>query len=144
MFQTSLIAPCGMNCGLCAHHLAMVHDINKYKGVKMPYCPGCRIKKKFCGHIMKKCSFYKNKKIDACFECKRMPCRVLKKLDNRYTEKYHMSMVENNKCIKKCGLKKFLAWQKKKWKCPKCGDIRSCHNEKCYSCDKIKAERGKK
>ncbi|MFA5070299.1 MAG: DUF3795 domain-containing protein [Patescibacteria group bacterium] len=138
-----LISPCGMNCSLCAWYLAMANNTKK-KGVKISYCPGCRIKKKFCGHIMKKCSFYKNKKIDACYECKKMPCRVLKRLDNRYTKKYHMSMIENNKYIKKYGLKKFLAWQKKKWACPKCGELICCHNGLCFKCEINKLKLRKK
>lgn len=34
-----LIAPCGMNCGLCASFLALKNEV-KAKGVKIPYCIG--------------------------------------------------------------------------------------------------------
>lgn len=33
--KKELIAPCGMNCAICACHLAMKHDAHK-KGVKIP------------------------------------------------------------------------------------------------------------
>ena len=39
--REELIAPCGMNCGICSGYLASKYDV-KGKGVKMPYCIGCR------------------------------------------------------------------------------------------------------
>jgi predicted RNA-binding Zn-ribbon protein involved in translation (DUF1610 family) len=35
--------------------------------------------------------------------------------------------------IKEKGIKEFLETQKKKYECPKCGDILSVHNGKCYT-----------
>lgn len=42
-----LIAPCGMNCSLCARYLAMQNDL-KNKGLNKKYCPGCRPRGKNC------------------------------------------------------------------------------------------------
>ena len=138
-----LVAPCGMFCALCSGYLAKKHNV-KTKGVKMPYCSGCRIRNKNCAFIKKRCSFYKNKKLDSCFKCKKMPCLALEKLDKRYQEKFHMSMIENNKYIKKHGLKKFITWQKKKWTCQKCGSFICCHNGLCFKCDINKLKKKEK
>jgi hypothetical protein len=35
-------------------------------------------------------------------------------------------------------MKAFLADQEKKWKCKKCGQMRSCHNGLCIRCDRAK------
>jgi hypothetical protein len=38
--EENLIAPCGMNCGLCVSYLAMKNDLKK-KGFGKSYCSGC-------------------------------------------------------------------------------------------------------
>lgn len=138
-----LIAPCGMNCALCAYYLAEQNKTKKNK-VKIPYCPGCRIKKKICAPIIKHCILLRKGQVKYCFECKKFPCRYLKKLDKRYREHYHMSMIENNKFMKKHGIKKFLAAQKKTWRCPECGGTICCHNGLCFSCDLKKLKKRKR
>lgn len=35
-----LIAPYGMNCGVCISYLTMKYDLNR-KGFKKRYCPEC-------------------------------------------------------------------------------------------------------
>jgi len=47
-----LIAPCGMNCALCASYLALVNDL-KSKGIKISYCTGCRARNKKCAFMKK-------------------------------------------------------------------------------------------
>lgn len=38
--REELIAPCGMNCGLCISYQFKENDLNK-KGFHRTYCPGC-------------------------------------------------------------------------------------------------------
>ena len=138
-----LIAPCGMNCGLCSGYLAYSHHLKKVRG-KIHYCIGCRIRNKQCAFLKGRC---KNKNLingknNYCFSCSFFPCKSLKVIDGRYCQRYNMSMIENLKYLKKHRMKKFLAEEHKKWRCPKCGDIRCCHNGKCYNCDKIKSWKG--
>lgn len=142
--QKELIAPCGMNCAICAYYLALQNKIRE-KGIRLPYCEGCRIRKKICAPIMKKCALLRKGKIEFCFECKKFPCRHLKKLDDRYCKFYHMSMIENSKFIKRHGFRKFLASERKKWRCKKCGGTICCHNGLCFKCDvqKLKKKRQK-
>jgi hypothetical protein len=126
-----LIAPCGMNCGLC---YAYLRDKNK--------CPGCRsggspnsnyIKK--C--IIRNCDILKKKKFKFCSnKCENFPCKRLRNLDKRYRTKYKMSMVKNLEFIMDKGIKKFLIEQDKKWSCPKCGKKICVHKGYCIFCKK--------
>jgi hypothetical protein len=138
-----LIAPCGMNCAICAGYLAYSHNLKKVRG-KIHHCIGCRLRNKQCSFIKGRC---KNKRLvngknKFCYACSYFPCPSLKTIDQRYRQRYNMSMIENLKYIKENGLKRFLAKEDKKWLCKKCGDIICCHNGKCYSCDKIKSWKG--
>ena len=142
--KAELIAPCGMNCNVCSHYLAFVNDA-KAKGVKLPYCIGCRQRDKKCSFVKKKCKKILNHKVEFCYECNGFPCELIVKLGKKYEERYHMNMVDNLSYIKEQGMTQFLEAEKKKWECSKCGETICCHNGICYSCDlekmKIKKKR---
>lgn len=126
---SKLIAPCGMNCGICIGYL---RDKNP--------CPGCNYddtnKPKYCiSCIIKNCEFFQNGKSKFCFDCNRYPCRRLKQLDKRYRTKYGMSMVNNLNYIKKNGVRKFVEEEKIKWKCNECGSVLSVHRNFCLNCN---------
>ena len=130
----SLIAPCGMNCGIC---LAYLREKNK--------CPGCRgidlnkpVTRSQCK--IKTCPTFKRKKSAFCFGCERFPCDRLKHLDKRYRTKYKMSMIENLEHIKKSGLTKFVANEKTRWACSECGGTICVHKGYCFSCGKMKQQ----
>jgi len=101
-----LIAPCGMNCGLCASYLAMKNDLKK-KGIGKTYCSGCLPRRKNC-YYKKQCDLLGKGLVRFCYECGDFPCRRLKTLDKRYRTFYHMSMIENLELIKKHGIERFL------------------------------------
>ncbi len=99
---TQLIAPCGMNCGICQAHLR-----EKRK------CPGCygedtnkSITKVNC--IIRNCEMIKLSQSGFCYECIKYPCKRLQQLDKRYRTKYTMSMIENLEYIKGNGLSAFV------------------------------------
>jgi len=132
MMEKQLIAPCGMNCGIC-----------KYYYRRKDTCPGCKgpnkNKSKYCIEcIIVNCEEIKNNKSGFCYECSKIPCKRLKNLDKRYSTKYHMSMLENQDYIKKHGIEKFLEKEKQKWTCPQCGGIITCHGGICLSCGYVK------
>jgi len=139
-----LIAPCGMNCAICSGYLAYHHDV-KSKGIKMPYCIGCRPRDKKCAFLKKRCEPLMSNKVKYCYECSSFPCEGLKHLDNRYRTYFKMSMIENLEYIKNIGIKPFLEEQEEKWKCPKCGGVICCHNGLCYKCnlDKLRQKKHK-
>jgi transposase len=137
--KTELIAPCGMNCALCSGYLALQYDV-KSKGIRMPYCKGCRPRDKNCAFLKKKRGLLLNKSVMFCFECPDFPCERLKRLDKRYQKLFRMSMIENLQELKEKGMETFLENQERKYKCPKCGDIICVHDGKCYSCGYIQTE----
>ena len=129
--RKELIAPCGMNCGICRAYL---REKNK--------CPGCRendsnkpITRIKCK--IKTCIFFLENKTKYCFECDKAPCDNLKHLDKRYRTKYTMSMIENLESIKKLGIRKFVKNETARWACSECDGTICVHDRKCYTCDAI-------
>ena len=132
--DSKLISSCGMNCAICASYLAQKNDV-KSKGVRMPYCIGCRPRNKNCAFLKKRCVKLAKGEVTFCFECESFPCDSLLTIDGRYRNRYRMSMIENLNFIKDNGIKKFLEEQEKTWRCQTCGELISCHNGLCFICD---------
>ena len=143
MKKAELIAPCGMNCGLCFSYLAMKNDLNK-QGFRRKYCAGCLPRGKNCTFMSKQCSLLGKGLVRFCHECGAFPCSRLKALDKRYRSKYHMSMVENLRFIKEHGMERFLEKEEAKWHCPECGGVICCHNGLCLNCGLDKLRQNKK
>jgi len=125
---SSLIAPCGMNCGLC---IGYHREKNK--------CAGCRStslnKPNHCINCsIKNCVMLPAVKSKFCFSCPKYPCSLIKNLDKRYRNKYGMSMIENLNSIKESGIRNFIKNEKQKWTCSKCGNIICVHRELCIMC----------
>jgi len=139
-----LIAPCGMNCEICSGYLAYRHDV-KSKGVRIPYCIGCRPRDKKCAFLKKRCELLMSNKVRYCYECSNFPCEGLKRLDNRYRAYFKMSMIENLEYIRDNGINKFLKREQEKWRCPECGGVICCHNGICFNCglDRLRQKKQK-
>ncbi|NLT18570.1 MAG: hypothetical protein BWX72_01120 [Firmicutes bacterium ADurb.Bin080] len=134
MLKEELIAPCGMNCGLCYAYQFREKDLNK-QGFHRAYCPGCIPRGKNCVYMGKQCKPLSEGLIRFCYECGDFPCKKLKALDKRYHTKYRMSMIENLLFIREKGVEEFLEQQKIKWKCSKCDEFICCHFGLCLNCD---------
>ncbi|MFA6451062.1 MAG: DUF3795 domain-containing protein [bacterium] len=124
-----LIAPCGMNCGICKAYL---RDKNT--------CPGCResdenkaVSCKRC--IIKNCQVLSENNWKFCFKCGKYPCARMKSLDERYRRKYRMSMIENLKNIEEHGIRRFVRNEKLRWQCSECGGVICVHGGYCFSCN---------
>ncbi|MCW4033825.1 MAG: DUF3795 domain-containing protein [Candidatus Bathyarchaeota archaeon] len=141
--KAELIAPCGMNCNVCSSYLALENE-TKTKGVKLPYCVGCRPRNKNCSFVKKRCELLGEGKVEFCYECTKFPCDLLKRLASGYEQHYHMNMIDNLRYIKEHGMDKFLEKEQKKWECPQCGGTICCHNGICYSCSLEKMKTKKK
>lgn len=118
--KKELIAPCGINCGICLHYL---RPTNK--------CGGCNSGRKVNGRPIK-CGIKlcAERKGDFCFECDKFPCERLNRLDKRYREKYGMSEIENLKLIRDKGMDALLESEEKKWQT---ADGTICvHDKKVY------------
>ncbi len=48
-----------------------------------------------------------------------------------------MSIKDNLEYIKKMGPGKFIEAQYEKYRCSRCGGLKSIHNGKCFKCDPI-------
>ncbi|MGM0620001.1 MAG: DUF3795 domain-containing protein [Bacteroidota bacterium] len=132
MISNALIAPCGMNCGVC---LACFRDKNR--------CIGCRPaneeKPKYCRKcIIINCELLSQTDSKFCYDCEKYPCRRLKQLDKRYRTKYRMSMIENLEFIRNAGLNKFVESENKRWICPNCGATICVHRDFCLNCKQLR------
>jgi len=126
--ESKLIAPCGMNCGVC---IAYLRDKRK--------CPGCHGEdtnkpptRTRC--IIKNCETIKSSQSGFCFDCVQYPCKRLQQLDKRYRTKYSMSMIENLEHIRDIGLNAFIETEKHRWLCRKCGGVICVHRGYCLNC----------
>lgn len=128
--EVNLIAPCGMNCGVC---LAYLRDKKKCCG-----CNGSDINKSVsclkC--IIKNCERRKDKNSNFCYECDVFPCYRMKQLDKRYRTKYNTSLIGNLEQIKKLGMDEFLKNEKNRWTCKSCNGIICIHRGYCLDCSK--------
>ena len=129
--KPELIAPCGMNCGIC---MAFLREKNRCLSCRGPD-DGKAVSVLRCK--IRTCEFFQKNNRKFCFECDEFPCKNLKHLDKRYRTKYAMSMVENLTDVKDKGVEIFLENQERKYKCPKCGGVISVHRRKCYTCGYI-------
>ncbi|MCF7822971.1 MAG: DUF3795 domain-containing protein [Candidatus Marinimicrobia bacterium] len=125
---SKLIAPCGMNCGICLGYLRDKNHCSgclSDEGPKANHCTTCRIKN--CEKMQRLESGY-------CYDCENYPCSRLKQLDKRYITNYGMSMIENLDKIRSLGFEQFMELEKSKWTCSECGERLCVHREKCQYC----------
>ena len=128
--NTTLIAPCGMNCGIC---MAYLRDKNHCVGcwgddaTKMKSCLAC---------IIRNCEKLTQLPSKFCYDCEQYPCKRLKQLDKRYRTKYEMSMLENLEFIKRNGADAFVQKEAERWKCPHCEGTICVHRKICWTCKK--------
>ena len=129
-FKTKLIAPCGINCGVCRAYL---RERNR--------CPGCRESdedrppsKVICG--IRTCEELKNNNLKYCYECDEYPCADIEHLDKRYRTRYNLSVIENLANIKEFGVREFVRNEKTRWACSDCGGTICMHKGTCYECGK--------
>lgn len=116
-----LIAPCGMNCGVCRAHLRAKNR-----------CPGCNADVTMRGCVqclIRNCSERKGR---YCFSCAVFPCARLKQLDKRYREKYAMSEIANLEYIRDNGINAFVEQQRKKYVSGK--GVFCVHDKSVVSC----------
>jgi len=131
-FDLSLIAPCGMNCGLCRAYLRDRKKCPGCNGIdvgKSASCLKCRIKN---------CEKLQASELKFCYECNEFPCTRMQQLDKRYRTNYAMSMIENLEQIKNLGMDEFIQNEKIRWTCKKCGGTICVHKGYCIACKEKK------
>ena len=125
--DSTMIAPCGMNCGSC---IAFLRDKNR--------CYGCRInssdKISRVQCIIKNCKSLAETTTKFCYDCGKFPCARMKQLDKRYRTKYKTGLIENLLMIKENGMESFLQFETKRRTCTNCGAALSVHRFACLKC----------
>ena len=126
--HAALVAPCGMDCGLC----------RAYSRERKP-CPGCRSNDGTKSNSCRSCAIKNCRKLVGqgftfCFSCGEFPCIRLEHLDKRYRSKYGMSMIENLSRIRESGIRRFVRNENDKWRCHQCGATLCVHKPQCRSC----------
>ena len=101
-----LIAPCGMNCGICKAYLRQNNP-----------CRGCNYAQQNRPKTIANCQLRicRERRGSFCYDCTNYPCDRLKHLDNRYRTRYGMSEIENLEYIRDKGIEEFLEQERKKW-----------------------------
>lgn len=126
--NSTLIAPCGLNCRLCR---AYARDKKA--------CPGCRgddsFKSKTCAICpIKNCGKLIEGSFRYCFSCDEFPCAQVSHLEKRYASNYGVSVLDNLMEIQQNGIRSFVRNENKKWICSKCGEMICMHKAQCISC----------
>jgi hypothetical protein len=123
-FLTTMIAPCGMDCAIC---MAFLREKNR--------CLGCNAPNRRCH---KNCSISSCQQIRERYhhDCAEFPCKNLRHLDERYRNKYGMSMLANLEAIRKNGIREFVKNERERWTCKTCGGTIDVHHGRCSSCGK--------
>ena len=130
MSRAMLIAPCGMNCGLC-------YAFSRTRNA----CPGCRgddrgKPKTRVACRIKNCESRIRAGAESCSDCTNFPCGLLVRLDKRYRANYGMSMIENLRTIKASGMESFLRKEQARWACSRCGEALCVHKAHCLACQR--------
>ena len=128
---TMLVAPCGINCGVC-----MAYQRGKNT------CPGCRGNDAGKPPTRVRCAIKlcrERAEKPFCFSCAGFPCARLRTMDKRYREKYRISLIGNLEAIRDHGIRKFIVAEKTKWICPDCGASLCVHRLLCPACGRSRA-----
>lgn len=133
LITARMIAPCGLDCGICKRALA-----------KTDPCPGClgpdEQKPEFCakGCGIIRCAKRRENGYAYCDECPDYPCEDVTEKENRYTSKYPLyeSPKKNLQTIRECGMEQFLEKEREQWTCRECGHIVCVHTGICSGCGK--------
>lgn len=118
--MSSLVAPCGLNCGICPVYLANQNpDLAKtiaernHITLEEAVCQGCHGEKgciKINGATL--CQTYdcvhNEKNLDFCYECDDFPCGKLAPCADRAKEIPHNTKIYNLLSIRKMGMDKWL------------------------------------
>ena len=124
--KKNMFAPCGIDCMACYKHCNSSNP-----------CNGCfmesKIKKRICHNCRIKACIL-NKSIQYCYECNQFPCKLIKKLNNKYAKQYDVDLINNSISVRDDGFESFLKMDYRWWHHEKCGGILSMQEGFCSEC----------
>ena len=124
----TMLAPCGMNCQVCHGHLK-----------KKKACRGCRNSDEGKPEHCRKCDIKDcavSHDVNFCLDCPSFPCKIIKRLDRSYRQRYQVSLIDNAVRLKTVGAERYLSEEREKWMCADCGGVVSLHDQVCSECGK--------
>ena len=131
---------CGLYCGACdvlqASKRGTVEALAQAWGMEPAAlrCQGCKspVNAVYCVNCdIKACA--EERQLDSCFQCDDYPCARL--VDFRNDEHPHHSIVlQNLGQIQRVGLGHWLADQRARWSCPRCGSEFTWYDKSCGIC----------
>ena len=132
MFKENMIAPCGLNCGICHETLRKENP-----------CTGClgpnETKSDYCANHCKisVCDIRQTLPDRFCDQCPQFPCSEMTDKEIWYANTYPMveSLMGNLALIRKEGMEKFLQLEAERWGCTVGGTI-CVHTGICSGCGK--------
>lgn len=133
MFKEDMIAPCGLNCGICHESLRKENP-----------CTGClgpnETKSDYCANHCKiaVCEVRRSLPDRFCDQCPQFPCSEMVDKEIWYANTYPMveSLMGNLALLRKEGMEKFLQLEEERWKCGDCGGVICVHTGICSDCAK--------
>lgn len=120
---------CGINCLTCRAQLNPVKRCSGCLGsetLRRKSCLDCKIR--HCAQ---------ERGIMHCFECPLYPCTLVKNLNKRYLNKYHINIPENNRIARTEGISALMNLERKRFTCAQCGGIVNQHSGICSECGKV-------
>ena len=104
--DSSMIAPCGVNCDVCDIHLQdkkSCHSCMKLCGNKPAICEKCSI-----------ANCARSKGVAYCHECEDFPCLEIKNMELSFQDKYRVSMIASSHRLKNIGMEAYLKQERSK------------------------------
>jgi len=141
MKTTRYDAYCGIYCGACPVLAANVKGTLEEKAkawdmaAKDIVCLGCKSRtvatygKTEC--VLRLCA--RDRGLEFCSDCEEYPCASFQTFQ-RDRFPHHTLTAPNQAAISECGVEVWLADQRKRWSCAKCGTPFTWYEEECASC----------
>ena len=124
--SATMLAPCGINCGVCYVHLKNKKPCLGCRGEDEAQPAHCRVCK------IKTCAMEQG--VHFCSQCASFPCKTIKQLDKSYRQRYQVSLIDNALRLQALGTDSFLFEERAKWLCAECGGVISLHDRFCSEC----------
>ena len=129
--QPSPVAACGIYCGACPQMIASLKPGAKRDEIKCLGCWNVKHPPEYAHKCaVRKCARTRN--VQSCGQCKSYPCKLIPPLFNE-KPKYGLREKYLN-AVRDQGLAPWLAAQKKRWTCEKCGKGFGYGDRQCPSC----------
>jgi len=136
-------AYCGIYCGSCIIRLAYVQNRPESipeswktisKGMDLE-CHGCK-----SDHVYPNCAeceirtCAKEKHVDYCFTCEDYPCEKIPEKDPSDHHPHFTLALQHRNLLKENKVTEWLAYQKDRFTCKKCGNMFTWYEEICHFC----------